>query len=397
MTYWQIVSDLMVTIDKSNGQTTLGINLRQEADQSYPIIIENGLLSKIPADIKERKLGDRFAIITDTNVSPIYGTALKNGLIDEGFAAKRIVFPAGEQSKGFEVLEYLVNELSASGFGRDTTIIALGGGVVGDLAGFVAAGFNRGVRLIQVPTTLVAQADSSVGGKTGIDTKYGKNLFGAIKQPEIVYIDPLALKTLPPKQYSCGLAETVKHAIVWDATFFSYLEKNTADILRMRDEALFNLAETNCKIKGAVVEIDPNENGLRRILNLGHTIGHAVEMLSDYRFLHGYCVAMGMIPALKIANKITKFPPEEITRVEKLLNKFHLPTEIPLTIKTEDIIRATALDKKATEGQARYCLPIKIGKMAKFENQYVTPVDNNVVKQVLTLLRNKRAPKFLDE
>ncbi len=379
----------MVTISKSDGQTTLGITLRKEENQSYPIIIENGLLSKIPEDLKERNLGDRIALITDTNVSAIYGTLLEKGLTDAGFMAKRIVFPAGEQSKSFEVLEYLVNELSASGFGRDTIIMALGGGVVGDLAGFVAAGFNRGVPLIQIPTTLVAQADSSIGGKTGIDTKYGKNLFGAVKQPEIIYTDPLALKTLPPKQYACGVAETVKHAIIWDSTFFDYLEKNTADILRMTDEALFKLVETNCRIKGTVVEIDPYEKSLRRILNLGHTIGHAVEMLSNYTIPHGYCVAMGILPALRIANEITDFPLRDISRAERLLDKFHLPTKIPSGIKVGDIIRATMLDKKASGGKARYCLPIKIGTMARFERQYVTPVDEDLVRQALDFSRNR--------
>ncbi len=379
----------MVAISKSNGQATLEINLRTEEDRSYPIVIENGLISKIPEDLKERNLGKRFAIITDTNVSPIYGTALEKDLKDAGFMAKRIGFPAGEQSKSFEVLEYLVNELSASGFGRDTTIIALGGGVVGDLAGFVAAGFNRGVRLIQIPTTLVAQADSSIGGKTGIDTKYGKNLFGAIKQPEIVYIDPLALKTLPPKQYSWGLAETVKHAIILDAAFFGYLDQNTADVLKMTDDVLFKLAETNCRIKGTVVEADPYENGLRRILNLGHTVGHAVEMLSSYTIPHGYCVAIGMLPALRMANKITGFPLGDINRVEKLLDKFHLPTKIPSGISTDDIINATALDKKASENQARYCLPIRIGKMEMFEHQYVIPVEESIVRYAIDASRDR--------
>ena len=336
----------------------LKISLKQQEDQSYPIIIENGALPKIPADLKERGLGDRFAIITDSNVSLGYGTAFEAVMRGSGFRVRQFVFPAGEQNKRLRVCENIANEMSANGFGRDTTIIALGGGVVGDMAGFIASAFNRGVPYIQIPTTLVAQADSSIGGKTGVDTEFGKNLFGAFKQPVIVYIDPLTLRTLPAVEYSCGLAETTKHGIIQDANFFDYLEQNVERILVRDEEVLVGLAETNCRIKGNVVEIDPKEKGLRRILNLGHTVGHAIESLGAYTIPHGYCVSMGILPALRIAVEKTGFQMDEIVRVEKLLRAFSLPTKIPPSISNDDIIKMTTLDKKAAKGQARYCLAV---------------------------------------
>ena len=356
--------------------------MRKE-DQSYPIIIENGILNRIPQDLKERNLGERFAIITDTNVSARYGGALEYWIENAGFMVGRYVFSEGEQQKRLRICEDLVGGMSSDGFGRDTTVIALGGGVVGDMAGFIAASFNRGVPLVQIPTTLIAQADSSIGGKTGVDTEYGKNLFGAFKQPNIVYIDPLTLRTLAPIDYFSGLAETVKHGVIQDSNFFGYLEQNTAKILRMGDDALLNLAETNCRIKGNVVEADPNEKGIRRILNLGHTIGHAVETLSDYNLPHGHCVAIGMLSALRIAKETTGFPQEDLERVERLLKEFNLPTKIPSEITNDGILKLTTLDKKAAKGQARYCLPVKIGEMADFGGQYVTYVDEPLVRQAL--------------
>lgn len=373
----------MVTLSRSGTRATVEIRLRHNEDQSYPIVIENGLLPKIPADLKERKLGQRFALITDTNVSVLYGHALKSWLNEAGFMAKMFVFAAGEQNKRLRVCEDLANQMSADGFGRDTTIIALGGGVVGDMAGFIAANFNRGVPYVQIPTTLVAQADSSIGGKTGVDTEYGKNLFGAFKQPKMVYIDPRTLETLSLVEYSCGLAETTKHGIIQDPDFFGYLEQNSAKLLSMADDALLVMAEANCRIKGNVVEKDPHEAGIRRILNLGHTIGHAIEKLGNYTIPHGDCVAMGIMPALRIASKITGFPGEETRRVKRLLRTFRLPTTIPASIINEEIIRATALDKKAAKGMARYCLPTRIGEMAEFEGQYATYVDQGIVMQAL--------------
>jgi len=363
------------------------INLRQEEDNSYDIIIANGLLSKISDDLKQRKLGNRFALVTDDNVSVLYGQSLESRLNEDGIPTRRFVFQAGEQNKKLRVCEDLMNEMSSNGFGRDSAIIALGGGVVGDLAGLMATIFNRGVPYVQIPTTLVSQADSSIGGKTGVDTEFGKNLVGSFKQPKVVYIDPLTIKTLPPAEYVSGLAETVKHGVIQDAVFLSYLKNNRREVLGMNDEVLLHLAKTNCRIKGNVVEKDPHEKGLRRILNLGHTIGHAVEKLSNYKLLHGHCVARGIMPALRIAHQVTGFPINELESIEELFKYFQLPVIIPENIENDDIIKLTTLDKKAAKGQARYCLPIQLGQMAEFDGQYATYVDESIVRQALDASR----------
>ena|SRR3989338_3638763 len=363
------------------------INLRQEEDNSYDIIIENGLLSKIPADLKQRKLGNRFALVTDDHVSALYGQSLESQLNDAGLPTKLFAFPAGEKNKKLRICENLMNEMSSNGFGRDTAIIALGGGVVGDMSGFMAAIFNRGVPYVQVPTTLVSQADSSIGGKTGVDTEFGKNLVGQFKQPKVVYIDPLMLRTLPHTEYIGGLAETVKHGIIQDADFFDYLKNNRREVLVTSDEVLLHLARTNCRIKGNIVEKDPHEKGLRRILNLGHTIGHAVEKLSNYKLQHGHCVAIGTMPALRIAHQVTGFPSDDLAKVENLFKYFQLPVTIPENIKNEDILKVTTLDKKAAKGQARYCLPTRIGTMAEFGGQYAIYVDEGIVRHALDASR----------
>ncbi len=368
-------------------ETRVRIDLVREEDYSYDIVIEEDLLSKIPTDLKKRNLGNRFALITDSNVSNLYGLYLEELLNTSGLQTTRFVFPAGEKRKKLRTCEDLIDKMSSGGFGRDSVVIALGGGVVGDVAGFVASVFNRGVPYVQIPTTLVSQADSSIGGKTGVDTKFGKNLVGLIKQPKIVYIDPSTLRSLAPAEYFSGLAETVKHGIIQDSDFFSYLEKNYEKVLSMTDDSLLHLTKKNCRIKGNVVEKDPYEKGFRRILNLGHTIGHAIEKLSNYNTLHGYCVSMGIMPSLRIANKITGFPLEDISRVEKLLGYFHLPTSIPFGITNNNIIKTTTVDKKAAKGRARYCLPVKIGEMAEFEGQYATYVDESVVRDALDASR----------
>lgn len=381
----------MVKVIKSSGVTgsriTVGITLRHEEDRSYPIIIENGVMSQIPKDIKERKLGERFAIISDTNVAPIYGGKLEAALQEAGFIARLFLLRAGEENKNIVECIDIANQMSAGGFGRDTTVIALGGGVVGDMAGFIAAGFLRGVPYIQVPTTLVAQADSSIGGKTGVDTAVGKNLFGFFKQPRLVYIDPVSLKTLPSAEFACGMAETIKHAIIRDSRFFDYLENNSAKIMKLDDDALLHLSRTNCTIKGLVVEEDPEEKGKRRILNFGHTIGHAIEHLSGYELKHGECVSIGIAVASRIAWRVTGFWLTETDRIEKLLKTFRLPIKIPPNISNEQIITQTTPDKKAKNGMARYTLPIRIGEMAAYKGQYSTYVDEQTVSYALNACR----------
>ena len=359
------------------------VRVRQVDDLSYDIVIENGLLKRIPKDLKSRHLGNRYAIITDTNVSKTHAKALEKALMHARLPVRKLVFEASEHSKRLDTCEKLINQMSAAGLGADTVILAVGGGVVGDISGFIASIFNRGVPYVHVPTTLLSQADSSIGGKTGVDTNFGKNLIGTFNQPRAVYTDPLLLRSLPRDEYSNGLAEVVRHAVANDYKFFKYLEKNHHRIMKAGDDALLELITSSCRIKASLVSRDPRETGLRRTLNLGHTIGHAVERLGDYKVPHGRCVAMGLVAELRIAQEVTGLSESDTMRVERLLKYFNLPTKLPAGMSRADVIKATRIDKKAAMGRARYCLPERLGGMARFGGEYVTYVNEEIVAAAL--------------
>lgn len=360
------------------------IQLQRQVDDSYDIVVGWRLFDRIATDLREMNLGSKYAIITDSNVYRYWAAELDACLSGAGLETKIFQFPAGEQSKTPATCIDIMGEMSKARFGRDSVVLALGGGVVGDMAGFIAAIFKRGVPYVQIPTTLLAQADSSIGGKTAVDTEQGKNLVGAFKQPKVVYIDVHPLSTLPVKELRNGLAETIKHGIIQDEAFFEFIKDSLEGILRRDIEVLKYLAKKNCFIKGTVVEQDPNENGLRRILNYGHTIGHALEKLSDYRLSHGEAVSIGMMVAGRIALALgNDFP---LARQEQLLLRAGLPTKILPSIagfSDEDIVRATLTDKKAKDGRARYVLPVAIGRMREFGGEYAIPVKGEVVMQAL--------------
>ena len=356
------------------------IHLERTVDDSYRLIFGSDLFSRIADELPEIVPARKIAIITDSNVGPLYAENLQKQTGGEVF-----IFPAGEEHKTLGTCVELLTGLTEKGFGRDTAILALGGGVVGDVTGFVAGIYNRGVPYIQIPTTILAQADSSIGGKTGVDTPFGKNLVGVFKQPTRVYLDVSTLQTLPLEQVRSGLAETIKHAIIRDAGFFDYLSNTMQDLLSKDSDTLLGIALDNCRIKGQVVEIDPHEKGLRRILNYGHTAGHAIEMLSDFTLFHGYAVSIGMMVAGRIAESITGY--DGVLAQEELLQKAGLPTTIPDYISDDKIIQSTALDKKAKEGKARYTLPEQIGVMAVFDDAYATHVAQDVVREALQKTR----------
>ncbi|MBI2129085.1 3-dehydroquinate synthase [Candidatus Woesearchaeota archaeon] len=373
----------MVTITNN----AMKISLVRKIDDSYDIVFGANLFAIIAKELKEMKYGSNYAIITDSNVKPLYGLSLKNALDGEGIKSDIFPFEAGEKNKTRETKIIIEDQMLEAGLGRDTIILALGGGVVGDLAGFIAATYCRGIHYIQIPTTILAQADSSIGGKTAVDTKHGKNLIGDFKQPKKVYIDVLMLETLGRMDVRNGLAETIKHGIIQDAEFFEYLEKNIDLLLEKDKKSLLYIAMQNCRIKGNVVEQDPNEKGLRRILNYGHTAGHAIEKLSCFKLAHGESVSIGMMVAGRIANLLGYFSEPELAQQEKLLQRVGLPTEIPKEISNEEIIEATAIDKKAQGSRARYVLPLAIGKMHEFDGAYATYVDNCVVLKALQKTR----------
>ncbi len=332
-------------------------------DRSYSIRIERGLLKTIGADICSKNIAKRFCIISDDQVAGLYGDQLRQSLSESGLVAELLTFPRGEVSKSLETLGSLASRLARKGYDRGDALIALGGGVAGDITGFLASIYMRGIPFIQVPTTLLAQVDSSVGGKTGVDIPEGKNLIGAFYQPEAVYIDPDVLSTLPEQELLGGLAEVIKYGIIWDRTFFDFLTEKRVEILSLDDSAVLPLLARCCQIKAQVVEQDEREGGLRRILNFGHTMGHAVEAASNFTLIHGLAIAIGMRAASDLAVLGKYCAPEDAVAIRRLLEDFGLPVEIPPGLDRSVIRRFLLTDKKTVGGRVFFVLPQKIGRV----------------------------------
>lgn len=332
-------------------------------DRSYPIFIEDGILETVGADIAKRNIADRFVVISDDYVAGLYGSTLMASLKDAGVAAELISFPRGEASKNLQVFADLSSRLAQLGMDRKSGLIALGGGVTGDLTGFLAASYMRGIPFVQIPTTLLSQVDSSVGGKTGVDIPEGKNLVGAFYQPKAVYIDSSVLTTLPLEELLGGIAEVIKYGVIRDAEFYGFLERNLDAILELNPAIIQEMIHTCCRIKAEVVAQDERESDLRRILNFGHTIGHAVEAASNFTLIHGHAVAIGMVAALRIAVSSGLCKRKEAGRVATLIHTFGLPTEIPEGMDAELIKSYIKSDKKSISGSVFYVLPITIGEV----------------------------------
>ena len=270
------------------------------------------------------------------------------------------------------------------GYRRDCCIIAIGGGVVTDLSGFVAGTFGRGVPFINYATTLLSAADASVGGKTAVDTPLATNLIGLFNQPKKVYLDIKAWSTLPKREICSGLAETIKHACISDKDFFEYIEKNIEEILALKTEVCEHIAEENCKIKYKVVMKDERESGLREILNLGHTVGRAIETVSEYKLLHGEALSIGLVAEVKLAYKLGYVTAEERDRVINLLEKANLPIAIPEYIDREKLVKKLYTDKKVRDGKLRFVLQKGIGNVVEFENgQFATPISEEVAREII--------------
>jgi len=333
--------------------------------RSYVIKVGGGLLSRLGAECARFKLGRRCAIITDTNVGRRFAKAALKSLAAAGFEPVLLIVPAGEKSKRVAVVEKCYDQLAAHRLERKSFIVALGGGVVGDLAGFVAATYLRGIPFVQVPTSLLAQVDSSVGGKTGVNLKAGKNLVGAFYQPLLVLCDLDALKTLPKREYVSGLAEVIKYAIIYDAALFRQIEKNISKLLRRDAATLRRVVARCCEIKAEVVGQDETEGGLRAILNFGHTIGHAIENSSGYgKYLHGEAIAIGQVAAAKLSHKLSGLPAADVRRIEELFVQAGLPVKIKLSAtQRKKLFAAMLLDKKVSGGEVRFVLAEKIGRV----------------------------------
>lgn len=330
-------------------------------DRSYPILIKEGLLGTIGADLVGRNFAKRYIIIADDHVAELFAAQLQQSFAAVGIECDLITFPRGEASKHLGTVASLASSLAKLGVDRKDALIALGGGVTGDITGFVAASYMRGIPFIQIPTTLLAQVDSSVGGKTGVDIPEGKNLVGAFYQPKCVYIDPAVLKKLPVSELLNGLAEVIKYGVIWDATFFTYLQENLAAIMALDPLALENVIGRCCSIKAEVVAADERESDLRRILNYGHTIGHAVEAASGYSLDHGLAVAIGMVAVNGLAVAKGLMAGEAAGQVRDLLIAYGLPVDIPAEYDRRLIKDYLKTDKKTVGGRPFFVLPIKIG------------------------------------
>jgi len=331
--------------------------------RTYPIKIAAGLLRspELPAQIR----GAQALVVTNQTIAPLYLDPVLKTLATAGIDADSLTLPDGEQHKTLATLKTIFDQLIARHHHRDTTLIALGGGVIGDLTGFAAACYQRGVRFIQLPTTLLAQVDSSVGGKTAVNHPHGKNLIGAFHQPAAVLIDPDTLATLPPREYAAGLAEVIKYGLIADADFFEWLEQNMPGLLTRHPPLIAHAIATSCHTKAQIVAADETEQNRRALLNLGHTFGHAIEAAQNYRhWLHGEAVAAGLVLAARLSTKLGHLSQtgDPIQRITHLLAQANLPTALPPEIPPTKILNHMHLDKKVQSGQLHLVLLKKIGQ-----------------------------------
>jgi 3-dehydroquinate synthase len=340
-------------------QITVGLG-----ERSYPIWIGERMLTNLGKALNEINFPNKVAVITNPTVGDLYGDQIVDALVASGRQVSVIRVPDGEEYKNIETLENIYGVLIDRHFDRFCGLIALGGGVIGDMAGFAAATFLRGIPFVQVPTTLLAQVDSSVGGKTGVNLPQGKNLIGAFYQPQHVHIDVMVLDTLPKREYASGLAEVIKYGIIWDAEFFSWLEDHREVLVDRSPAALMHAVMMSCQIKANVVENDEKELGLRALLNLGHTFGHAVETLAGYGVIkHGEAVSIGMVMAAQTALRHDFCTHEDVERIIALLTYFDLPVTPPY-FTVADYLAVMQRDKKVKDGAVRLVLNHGIGSAA---------------------------------
>lgn len=333
--------------------------------RSYKILIDRNLLKTLGAECAKLNLGQRCAVISDSNVAPKFGKVALLSLKKAGFDPVLITFPAGEAAKSLKSVQSCYDQLAKHRLERKSFIVALGGGVVGDLAGFVAATYLRGIAFVQVPTTLLSQVDSSVGGKVGVNLKAGKNLVGAFYQPRLVLCDLDTLKTLPTREYRSGFAEIIKYGIIYDAALFGDLERDMPKLLKRDVNSLAAVIARSCEIKADVVGQDETESGLRAILNYGHTIGHGLEAISGYgKYLHGEAISIGQVSASELSAQLLGLPREEVERIRNLFKNAGLPVTVSLNAsQMKRLFAAMMLDKKVSSGEIKFVLAKNIGKV----------------------------------
>lgn len=365
---------------------TFNVELKKVVDDSYEIEIGFDLQDKLISDLKNGLVGNisKFAVITDSIVKELYADRILTMLVEHGYKADMFVFEAGEKSKTRKTKEVIEDTMLEKGYRRDCCIIAVGGGVVTDLAGFLAGTYGRGVPFINYATTLLAAADASVGGKTAVDTPLATNLIGLFNQPEKVYLDIATWKTLPERQISSGLAETIKHAIIANKEFFDFLSQHINEALAIEKGVCEHIADENCRIKYEVVMKDERESGLREVLNLGHTVGRAIETVSDYQLLHGEALSIGIVAEVKLAYKLGYVTSDEVNKVVNLLERAKLPVAIPDYIDREALVKKLYTDKKVKNGNIRFVIQKGIGDVVEFEDGiFATPIDESIAREII--------------
>lgn len=366
------------------------VALPEANSRGYEVLVGSGLFNSLASILSRFCPAHRYAVVTDDRVAELYAVRLSRMLHAAGYRTDVFAFQAGEERKNRETWTLVSDAMLEVGCGRDTALLAFGGGVPGDLGGFVAATYMRGLPLVQIPTSLLAMIDSSVGGKTGVDTAAGKNLVGAFHQPNCVIIDPELLQTLPDAHLRAGLAEAVKHGAIADAEYLAWIEQDAEQLLAGDPQSLARLIVRSVEIKAEIVARDEKESGPRKLLNFGHTIAHAVEASSGYSMLHGEAVAVGMVEEARIGERSGVTAQGTSARLRKILARLGLPTSLPMGLAADEVIGWTRTDKKARNGRVEYALIQEIGTpVAAKEGRWGHPVADETVAEVLAGAGNR--------
>lgn len=333
-------------------------------ERSYNIMIGNIILKDIGKMLEKFEFSGKIGLISNPTVYDLYGKTVSGAIKESGYDLIEVLIPDGEEYKSLAYTEKIYESLLKARLDRKSALIALGGGVIGDITGFAASTYMRGIDFIQVPTTLLAQVDSSVGGKTGVNHQLGKNMIGTFWQPRLVWVDTATLKTLPQREFLSGLGEVIKYGVIWDEEFFAYLEENRDKILQLDITALTHLIRRSCEIKSEVVSRDERESGLRAILNYGHTTGHAIETITGYtKYLHGEAVSVGMYLEAKLSQQLGLIDNKDVLRIKGLIDSYGLPSQLPGEIEINDLIESMQIDKKTVGGKMHFVLPEKVGSV----------------------------------
>ncbi len=353
------------------------------ASGSYRVLVGRGLLDSLAPLLEEYAPAHRYALVSDSNVAALYGESTVHQLEDAGLNAELFAFEAGERNKNRTTWADLTDRLLHAGFGRDSCLIAMGGGVTGDLGGFVAATYMRGIPVVQVPTSLVAMIDASIGGKTGVDVEAGKNLVGAFHAPKFVLADPDVVATLPRTERAQGMIEAVKHGAIMDESYFAELDREMPALLDGEAASLERVVARSVELKSAVVSEDEREAGRREILNFGHTLGHAIEAACSFGVAHGTAVGCGMILEARLGAALDVTGPDVADRLEQVVGRVGLPTAIPDGAAPNDILTYLASDKKVRRGRTRFVLLSRIGAVHFADGSWSQPVDEGAVSDLL--------------